>query len=103
MASDLKWSMTIDKMNIFYETVTGSIYEIDVDSKQIRRVYGKTPTTERVGKEGQWKGIDSIQEVVLDEDGKTSLLIVWGLNEDGSLKTTLTSPIVKKWVANEVN
>lgn len=79
-------------------TESGSVYEINQDTKQIRRLEGKVSPTTRVGKDGDWR---TYKEIMPDpiQSGR-NLIIVWGddvpaLTEAGGIPTTLTSPIVK--------
>lgn len=69
-------------------TQTGSIYEIDQQSKKIRRLYGKLPSTERQGLDGEWKTYSHLTDVVV---GKP-VVIVWEVIESVA-KSTVTSVI----------
>lgn len=68
---------------IFY-TISGSIYELDINNKQIRRMEGKEDPTPRQGTGGEWKKFTTCSEVLVGQ----SLLIHWE-NE----KATVTSVI----------
>jgi len=69
-------------------STVNSIYEIDEGASLIRRIVGAAPPTSRQGTDGEWKAYASI----IHYNG--GLLIVWGLNPDGSSKCTWTSDIV---------
>ena len=83
-------------------TKSGSVYEINTESKEIRRLNGKNDPTPRQGPDGQWrKYVDIFPDPV--EVGK-SLVIRWGDDtkplpetptDEGLLiiPTTVTSPI----------
>ena len=54
-------------------TMSGSIYEVDVSKKQIRRLIGIDNPTPRQGKDGEWKEYFAIDDI---EIGKP-VLIFW--------------------------
>ena len=58
-----------------FQTLSGSVYEINTDSKKIRRVSGNKQATNRQGQDGDWREYQSIQPDPI-EVGK-ELLIVW--------------------------
>lgn len=68
---------------IFY-TISGSVYELDSENKQIRRMVGKENPTPRQGTDGEWKKFSNCTEVRVGE----SCLIQWE-NE----KATVTSVV----------
>lgn len=68
-----------------------STYEIDHDSKRVRRLTGAALPTARQGQDGEWK---PFVEAVGLELGQQALF-VWGNNPDGSLKCTQTGIIVE--------
>lgn len=76
-------------------TVSGSVYEVDEADKNVRRLNGKSDPTPRIGKDGDWRGYDSILGPVVNE----SMIIVWGKNvsllpgSDGGTPVTMTSPV----------
>lgn len=43
-----------------FTTISGSVYEVNTDSKQIRRLNGTQDPTPRQGKDGQWRAYDEI-------------------------------------------
>ena len=65
-----------------------SSYVIDEDNKLIRRYWGINPPTLRQGPDDTWK---AYEDILLTQGG---LLIVWGVNPDGSAKCTLTSNVI---------
>ena len=65
-----------------------STYEIDEAGSLIRRVFGINQSTPRQGTDGEWKAY----KFIVPCGG--GLLIVWGMNPDGTAKCTLTSNIV---------
>ncbi len=76
----------------FY-TETGSIYELDKTNKRIRRVFGVSEPTPRMGADGSWK----TYERLYIED--LCAVIVWKVRDDGVTEATRTSRLVK-WVKN---
>jgi hypothetical protein len=75
-------------------TVTGSTYEIDTDSKRMRRVSGDHAPTANQRADGAWRTYEEISPVVLG----AGVVTVWGwehTEEDGLvLRRTLTSDVV---------
>ena len=78
---------------MFFTTLSGSVYEVDKEAKQIRRVEGTTTTTRRVGA-GEWRPYYRIDgpEVGLP------VMIFWTEDIDpppaeGTLPATVTSPV----------
>jgi hypothetical protein len=67
-----------------------SAYEINKKTKQIRRLSGVSNPTPRQGKDGEWKKYESISEIKLNYP----ITIIWCV-EEGIIKTTVTSNIVK--------
>ena len=43
-----------------FTTVSGSVYEVNTDSKQIRRLNGAKDPTPRQGPDGQWRAYSDI-------------------------------------------
>jgi hypothetical protein len=89
-----------------FTTETGSIYEVNITNKQIRRLSGTRNATTRQGQDGEWKDYAYIFPDPIDV-GKI-VLIVWAhdtsiLDEtedldadpDYVMKTTMTSAVVK--------
>lgn len=89
-----------------FTTMSGSVYEINTDSKQIRRLNGVRDPSPRQGKDGEWRKYDDIypnppkvgQVLVIKWDNNTEL------TEAGKevaaigmpvLPLTTTSPLTK--------
>jgi hypothetical protein len=67
-----------------------STYEVDSESKKIRRLYGADDPTDRQGKDAEWRDFEKISPVVIGDP----VLIIWEVNETGTaLKATQTSLI----------
>lgn len=80
-----------------FKTETGSEYEVNTDSKKIRRMTGVKEATARQGKDGEWKGyVDLVLSV------GTSAMIYWDASTHallpssfgGELPTTITSKVI---------
>lgn len=64
-----------------FTTASGSVYEVNTDSKQIRRLNGVKDPTPRQGKDGQWRAYEEIfpdpprvgASLVIKWDSKTDL------------------------------
>ena len=77
-------------------TESGSLYEINLEEKRIRRVTGNGPGTPRVGPDGEWRTFTDLHPAAPVVGA--SLLIMWRQNpETGVLETTLTSPVQRVW------
>jgi len=89
-----------------FTTVSGSVYEVNTDSKQIRRLNGANDPTPRQGKDGQWRTYSEITPVKVG----SGVAIFWGhdvpllAETEEQLKTmgggiaaptTMTSSVVK--------
>jgi hypothetical protein len=57
-----------------FTTVSGSIYEVNTDSKQVRRLNGVKDPTPRQGPDGQWRAYSDITPVKVG----SSVAIFWG-------------------------
>ena len=81
---------------IRYET-RNSVYEIDEENKQIRRLRGVAEPTRRIGIDGEWRSYQAYVE------SPVGLVIVWPwVNENGSIPTTITSEVTKvTWDSKE--
>lgn len=80
-----------------YHTETGSVYEIDDESKTVRRLCGVSDPTPRMG-QGEWQ---EFEDYYLDIFGR--LVIIWGytLTDEGRMAhTTVTSRVVSETVPN---
>lgn len=86
-----------------FTTASGSVYEVNTDSKQIRRLNGVKDPTPRQGPDGQWR---TYKDLLLAKG--ESALIVWGddtellseskeiLKEGGfAIPTTMTSTVME--------
>lgn len=64
-----------------FTTASGSVYEVNTDSKQIRRLNGAKDPTPRQGPDGQWRAYEEIlpdppkvgSSLVIKWDNKTDL------------------------------
>lgn len=64
-----------------FTTASGSVYEVNTDSKQIRRLNGDKDPTPRQGPDGQWRAYEEIfpdpptvgRPLVIRWDSKTDL------------------------------
>lgn len=59
-----------------FTTVSGSVYEVNTDSKQIRRLNGINDPTLRQGADGQWRDYQDIYPNPITVGA--SAVIVWG-------------------------
>jgi hypothetical protein len=57
-----------------FTTASGSVYEVNTDSKQIRRLNGVKDPTPRQGKDGQWRTYSDITSVTVG----SGVAIFWG-------------------------
>jgi len=78
---------------MFFTTLSGSVYEVDKEAKQIRRVEGTTTTTRRVGK-GEWRSYENIHGPEVGHP----VTILWTADIDpppaeGTLPATVTSVV----------
>lgn len=69
-------------------TETGSVYEIDAQNKQARRLQGVAAPTSRTGQDGVWKRYERLL-LFPSRDARSSLVIDW----TGLGNTTMTSRI----------
>lgn len=83
-----------------FTTITGSLYEVNTDSKQIRRLNGAKDPSPRQGKDGEWRSYLAIYPNPVKVG--TGVIIRWGNDtpllpgtEPGSaVPTTMTSTVV---------
>jgi hypothetical protein len=81
-----------------FTTETGSVYEINTDSKQIRRLNGKLDPTPRMGKAGEWRTYHSTYPDPIEVGSQ--VIIVWGSDvapldpDQPGTPTTITSQVV---------
>jgi hypothetical protein len=66
---------------------SNSLYEHDPANRRIRRLEGEGPPTKRTT--DGWRDYAVIVVHVGD-----SMIVAWGTNPDGSLATTVTSPVL---------
>jgi hypothetical protein len=103
----------LERAAMKFITRSGSLYQIDVANKKIRRLEGKANATPHQGADGEWKSYEAIgspTEMLSSapaEEDKVKLaigegaLIVWvqsehaALSSMGGTKTTLTSDVVE--------
>jgi len=91
---------------IKFETYSGSLYEVDDDTKQVRRLIGVKNPTPRQGKDGEWKKFTTHSQIVAG----LSVCFIWHIESDIlsqnmaeiAAKTTVTSP-VKKVLDDEIS
>lgn len=70
-----------------FTTESGSLYELDLENKQIRRLNGPGNPTRRLGEDGVWKSYTFADVMMV----KTTHILV--IDWDGLGHCTLTSPI----------
>lgn len=68
---------------------TYSVYEVDMENKQVRRMLGLNTHTDRQGPDGQWQTFETCWMM----DG--GMVFKWGTNADGSDRCTWTSHVVQ--------
>lgn len=73
-----------------FKTETGSLYEVCLQNKQIRRISGETSPTVRQGQDGDWKIYESISPIEIGN----RCYITWKI-VDSVAKGTLTSFITE--------
>ena len=76
-----------------FVTVTGSLYELDLTGRKIRRLEGKGSPTPRQGKDGEWKDYVAVSIPCVG----SPLLVTWRVDaEDGTtwFRMTATSKIL---------
>lgn len=83
---------------MIFQTESQSVYEVNTDSKQIRRLDGIHDPLPRQGKDGEWKSYWAISPIKLNH----SVVIAWEDTVPGSSKpdehrvrSTMTSLVVK--------
>lgn len=74
---------------IRFETISGSLYEVDNENNQVRRLIGIKDPTPRQGEDGEWRGFKSCTPIKVG----SGVVFVWEF-VGVMAKTTLTS-IVK--------
>lgn len=85
---------------MIFQTVSGSLYELDRSNNRIRRLIGINNPTDRQGKDGEWKQYSTVSAIKVG----IPVVIVWEMYEhDKDLvqyKTTVTSNVVDINVSN---
>lgn len=59
-----------------FQTQSGSVYEVNTDSKKVRRLQGMNDPTPRMGKEGEWRPYFSL--LPDPPEVGSQVVIVWG-------------------------
>ena len=67
-----------------------SMYEINTERKEIRRLFGSKEPTSRQGLDGEWKSYEEIADIKVG----VGTMFVWR-REDGVMKTTMTSKVIE--------
>jgi hypothetical protein len=81
---------------MIFKTITGSVYEIDNENKQLRRVNGLEDPTPRVGLDGVWKPFVEVTTPVVGKpvtilwNSKTTKPLIGHLSPDVAQHTPLT-------------
>jgi hypothetical protein len=89
--------MLIKEKAMKFYTCSGSIYEVDQETKRIRRLIGTGDPTTRQGKDGEWRAYERLDLEVGESawifwNPKTTSLLEG--NAFGGTPTTVTSPVV---------
>lgn len=74
-----------------FHTISGSVYEVDLTKKCVRRLAGKEDPTPRQGDDGKYKQYEELLPPI-PEAGK-SLFIFWPEDKSGMPPCTITSRI----------
>ncbi len=86
-------------MTIRFDTESGSAYELDAETKRIRRLGGANDPTPRQGADGEWRAYDSASHPVIGEsvvicwDPETTALLAG--SPEGAIPATITSLVVR--------
>lgn len=70
-------------------TASGSAYEVDEETRRVRRLSGSLAPTERQGPDGVWKEYASISEVVPG----LPVMILWKTEDETFIPCTQTSMV----------
>lgn len=60
-----------------FETESGSVYEVDILERRVRRLTGLNAPTPRVGKDGEWKTFTLVSSITPG----APVLFVWRFDE----------------------
>lgn len=72
-----------------YLTESGSVYEVDTNTRRMRKLSTNvTPDTTRIPQDGAWR---AFEEMIHGCDGD-AIVFVWGESPEGALQTTVTTP-----------
>jgi hypothetical protein len=82
---------------MWFETLSGSVYEVNSEEKKIRRLTGRVSATKRQGQDGEWR---EYQQAIVRLN--QSVMIVWG-SANGVLQTTITNIVKKIYEENPNN
>ncbi len=77
------------KFDMKFETISGSLYEVDEENSRCRRLIGVADPQPRQGKDGEWKTFDTMSEEV--KVGEPVLFVWWWEGEIA--KSTVTSAV----------
>lgn len=69
-----------------FTTISGSKYEIDLDSNRIRRLFGIKDPTPRQGIDGEWRQYLSITEIKVGDP----IIVVWKVLLDRVQSTVIS-------------
>jgi hypothetical protein len=70
-------------------TETGSMYEVDMRAKRVRRLSGKRPTTEWRAEDGEWM---SALKVIFTLDQR--MVFIWQVSDE-QIQSTMTTQIIE--------
>lgn len=88
-------------MTTLIKTETGSLYEIDLEGKRLRRIEGISPCLPRVGEDGVWKIFERAEILSMVEpkanQATQHLVVIWSGDGRAAVgkRATVTSPIVE--------
>jgi hypothetical protein len=74
-----------------FETISGSLYEVDEAKQSVRRLIGINDPTPRQGNDGEWRKYLDATDVAVGQ----GVLFVWEMVPGiiATAKSTLTSPV----------
>jgi hypothetical protein len=72
-----------------FRTESGSLYQVDLAGRRIRRLAGHHEPTARQGEDGHWRAY--VELLPSEPQSGAPLLIVWGRQPDGNVRCTKTS------------
>lgn len=77
-------------------TVSGSLYEVNLDTKQVRRLIGIKDPTPRQGEDGNWREYKEITPITTGHP----VVFIWNFLIDRA-ESTMTSIVKEIRVTNE--